>query len=259
MTTHLVIPDPHAHPDFNNDRFTYVGQYIVEHKPDVIICLGDLADMPSLCSYERGTGKFEGRRYNLDVQANRDANAKLFAPIEEYNARQRANGKRQYRPRTILLYGNHEDRISRAVNQDPVLQGTIGLEDLQNEQYWGEVIPFLTPINVDGIFYCHYFTSGVMGRAISSEHTGYQLIQKQHASCTAGHLHTFDYCQRTRADGHKMHGLVAGSFYDYHADYAGPANNLWWNGLVLKRNVHQGDYDFETISMKRLKEMYSNA
>ena len=69
MTTHLVIPDQHAHPDNNNDRFEWLGKLIVDLKPDVVINLGDMADMPSLCTYDKGTKGFEGRRYKQDVNS----------------------------------------------------------------------------------------------------------------------------------------------------------------------------------------------
>lgn len=253
---HLVIPDPHAHPDYNNNRFSLLGRYILDLQPDVVVCLGDLADMPSLCSYEKGTGKFEGRRYAKDVAANIDANEKLWAPLIEYNENRARNKRKQYNPRKVLLYGNHEERILRAVNQDPVLEGTIGLEDLKNELYWDEVYPFREAVEIDGIYYCHYFTSGVLGRPISSEHTAYQMLMKQHASCTAGHIHTVDYCTRTAADGKRIQSLVAGCFLDYHADYAGPANNMWWRGVIVKREVSDGQYDLEFVSLDALTRMY---
>jgi len=59
----LIIGDPHAHPDYDNKRFTALGKYILKTKPDIIVCLGDFADMPSLSSYDKGTKGFEGRRY----------------------------------------------------------------------------------------------------------------------------------------------------------------------------------------------------
>lgn len=257
-STHLVIPDPHAHPDFDNKRFTALGNLILDLQPDVIICLGDLADMPSLCSYEKGTGKFEGRRYQKDIAANIDANKKLWAPLESYNAKKRANKDKQYKPRKVLLYGNHEDRINRTINQEPILAGTIGLQDLQNEKYWDEVYPFLQPVEIDGVFYSHYFTSGVMGRPISSEHTAYQMLMKQYASCTAGHIHTRDYCERVAVNGKRMQGLVAGCFIDYHADFAGNANNLWWKGVVVKREVQDGNYDIEFVSLESIMKRYSD-
>ena len=83
MTTHLVIPDQHAHPDYNNDRFEWLGKLIVDLKPDTVINLGDMADMPSLCTYDKGTKGFEGRRYKKDIEAALDAQERMFTPIQK--------------------------------------------------------------------------------------------------------------------------------------------------------------------------------
>ena len=77
--------------------FTYlrsIGRYIVDKQPEKIICLGDFADMPSLSSYDKGTKSFEGRRYVSDVEAVQEGMSKLLTPINEFNTRQRKNGKR---------------------------------------------------------------------------------------------------------------------------------------------------------------------
>ena len=44
---HLVIPDPHAHPDHNNNRADWLGQLILDLKPDVVVNLGDVAGRQS--------------------------------------------------------------------------------------------------------------------------------------------------------------------------------------------------------------------
>ena len=36
----LIIPDAHAEPNYDNDRFTWLGNLIFEEKPDVVVCLG---------------------------------------------------------------------------------------------------------------------------------------------------------------------------------------------------------------------------
>ena len=51
----LVIPDCHAAPEYDNDRFTALGNFIVDEQPNIIVCLGDFGDMPSLSSYDKGT------------------------------------------------------------------------------------------------------------------------------------------------------------------------------------------------------------
>ena len=78
----LIIPDAHASPGYDNERFTAVGQFLMDERPEYVVCLGDWADLPSLSSYDKGTRGFEGRRYSKDVKAVIDAQEKLFAPIK---------------------------------------------------------------------------------------------------------------------------------------------------------------------------------
>lgn len=245
--THLVIPDSHAHPDHNNKRYEWLGQLIVDIKPDVVIDIGDWWDMASLCSYDKGTKGFEGRRYKKDIEAGLDAQEKMFAPIR------RAKRKR---PRFVRTLGNHEHRIVKAVDRDPVLEGTIGISDLQSKEYGWEEYPFLSPVEIDGIMYQHYFTSGIMGRPIGGERHAQSLIAKQLTSCTQGHSHLFDYCIRSDARGRKIHGCVVGVYQDYDADFAGPANKMWNPGIVIKREVEDGQYDVEHVSLERLRKTY---
>ena len=137
------------------------------YKRQVIVCIGDMADMPSLSSYDKGTKGFEGRRYKKDVKAVIDAQEKLFAPIKRM---------RGYKPKLHMCLGNHEDRITRAINNTPELDGAIGIEDLQYERFGWKITPFKKCVTIKGITFSHYFTSGVAGRPISSVHIGYACL-----------------------------------------------------------------------------------
>lgn len=252
MSRHLVVPDPHAHPDFSNIRFDWLAQLIIDLKPDHVICLGDFGDLPSLCSYDKGTKGFEGRRYKKDLAAVHDALEKIISPLKS---------RKKKLPKFWMLDGNHEERISRAINSDPAkLEGIISMSDLLYKEFGWEVVPYFgsTPgvVEIDGIAYAHYFTSGIMGRPISGLHPAYQILAKQFQSGTQGHVHTTDYAVRTRANGTYVQGLVAGVYADYFMDYAGDANNQWWRGIVLKENVNNGVYDPRFISMHSIKKEY---
>jgi len=166
MTVHAIIPDCQVKDGVDLSYLTWVGKYLVEKQPDVIVQIGDFADMPSLSSYDVGKKSFEGRRYKTDIEVTNKAMQMLLAPIKEYNERARRNKDRQYRPRMVLTLGNHEERISRAVEGDPKLDGTISLSDLKYEHYGWEVASYLEPVVIDGVVYAHYFTSGVMGRPV---------------------------------------------------------------------------------------------
>ncbi len=257
----LVIPDAHASPHFHNERFDILGKFIVDRKPDVIVNIGDFGDMPSLCSYDKGKKSFEGRRYKDDVAAVVDAQKRMFAPMAEYNLQQRKNAKKQYKPRLILTLGNHENRINRVAEMQAELEGTISVADLKYKEFGWDVIPYTSPIVINGVAFCHHFSSGIMGRPISGEHPGYSLITKMYQSCVAGHSHIRDFCERTSADGRRLLGLIVGCYLDVdqHEDYAGEANKMWWKGLVMLHDVADGEFEPEFVNIKQLRKLYVNA
>lgn len=258
--TYLVIPDAHATPLHHNKRFDILSRFILDRKPDVIVNIGDFADMPSLCSYDKGKKSFEGRRYKDDILATIDAQERIFGPIDKFNAQQRATKHKQYQPELILTLGNHEHRINRVTEMQAELDGAISVADLEYEKFGWEVIPYGTPILRDGVVFCHNFPSGIMGRAISGEHPAHSLITKMHQSCIAGHSHIRDFCERTAADGRRLLGLVVGCFLDIdqHEDYAGEfGNKMWWKGLVMLHDVENGEFEPEFINIKQLYKIYA--
>lgn len=252
MSIHLVLPDPHAHPEHNNDRADWIGRLIVDLKPDVFINLGDQWDLSSLSGYDRGKASFHGKAYKKDLDAGLEFSERLWAPLK------RAKKKK---PLSFFFEGNHEERQRRMLEQHSELEGTISFKDFDLDRYYDEVIRYkgTTPgtVQVDGINYAHYFTTGISGRNIGGEHSGYTLLTKQFSSSTCGHSHTFDYCIRSDANGKKIHGLVAGVYQDYESDWAGELNKLWHKGVVIKREVDNGQYDLEWISIERLKKEYA--
>jgi predicted phosphodiesterase len=244
----LVIGDPHAHPDYDNSRFTTLGKYIAREKPQIIVCIGDMADMPSLSSYDRGTKGFEGRRYKKDVSAVIDAQKKLFTPI---------NRVRGYKPKLHMCMGNHEDRIVRAVNTTPELDGAIGLHDLKYEDFGWKVTPFKRSVVIQGISFSHYFTSGVAGRPISSVHIGHALVTKLHCSAVQGHSHLFNHSEQTRPDGQKIFGLSAGCYSHpkYTESWCQDTEYQWWRGVIMLEGLDGEGYynELRAVTQRSLK------
>lgn len=253
---HLIIPDGHAHPDFNNDRWRALGRFIVEERPDVIINIGDMADMPSLSSYDDGKASFEGRRYWKDVAATIDAQEELWRPVKENNRKMH----KAYNPVKILTLGNHEQRIVRATEADPKLEGTIGIHDLKYEEYGWQVKPFLEPVNIGGIAYAHYFSSGVSGRPISGENIGKTMCNKLHCSAVQGHSHIFDHSERSVINGRKLFGLSCGCYThkDYIEDWNRSFQHMWWHGVVILDDVDGNGYydELRAITQRKLLREY---
>lgn len=200
--------------------------------------------MPSLCTYDKGTKGFEGRRYKKDIEAMWDAQERINTPIRRHKKKV---------PRRVRTLGNHEHRIVKAVERDAVLEGTISLDDLGSKDFGWEQHDFLEAVDINGVLFQHYFTSGIMGRPVASARAG---VLTQGQSIVMGHAHTFDHCVIGSANGKHRHGLVCGVYQDFDSGYAGPANKLWRRGIAMLRNVDQGDFDLEWISLERIKRAY---
>lgn len=250
---HLIIPDTQIKPGVPLDHLTWAGKYIVHKKPDVIIHIGDFADMESLSQYDIGQKRFEGRRYKKDIDATHRGMELLLQPIRSYNERAKRNGEKQYKPRMVLTLGNHEDRIDRAVQADPKLEGILSIRDLGYQDAGWEVIPYLEPIVIDGIAYCHYFTSGILGRPVTSAST---MVSKKHMSCIMGHVQGRQIAYGTRADGTQITGLFVGGYYQHDEEYLNWQGNKHWRGLWILHEVKDGSFDEMPVSLAYLKRKY---
>lgn len=257
---HIVIPDVQAKEGVPTKHLRWIGQYIVDHKPDRVICLGDFADMPSLSSYDRGKKSFEGRRYWKDIKATQKAMAELMKPLEEYNDRQRLNKKSVYRPDLILTLGNHEFRIQRACESDAVLDGTISIDDLGYEAAGWKVHQFLDTVTLDGVTYSHFFPRSGNGRVLQSSRgapTARTQGQREMRSCISGHLQGLDYDIHQLGD-RRIHNIIAGSCYLHDEDYLTPQGTQYWRGIIHLFDVHNGMYDPLFLSMSYLERRYGS-
>jgi len=252
----LVVPDPHAHPEFGNDRADWLGKLILDRKPDVVVNMGDTFDMPSLSSYDKGKASFHGNSYEKDIVSGVDFLDRMWHPIRK--------AKRK-RPRSVFLVGNHEQRLKKVLEYQPELGSSkkygIGYKDYQLSDYHHDIVYYegQTPgvCAIEGVSFSHYLISGVMGRPIGGEHHAASLISKTHSSCVVAHTHTVDWAVRSTVTGKTVMGLVAGVFQDYDSKWAGSCNDLWWPGLVYLRGVEDGRYDPEFISLGALRREYS--
>jgi hypothetical protein len=254
--TVLVIPDQHARPKHDNKRADYLGLLIKDVRPDLLVNMGDAADMASLCSYDKGKAKFYAQSYQRDIESHLDFQEHMLAPM--YKAKKK-------RPQMVFLIGNHEQRINRALEYEPHLSGDrygMSMRDLDLESHYHEVIPYdgSTPgiFNYDGVLFSHYFVSGVMGRAIGGEHHAASLLSKNLCSSVAAHSHTFDFSIRKRADGGTLMALVAGVFQEHKTDWAGAGEGFWESGVAILRGFEKGRWDLEWVSLARLQEEYAN-
>lgn len=249
----LCIPDTQVREGVPLEHLEWAGKAICDYRPDVVVHLGDHADMPSLSTHDKpGSKAFEGLRYKKDIEAAKKGMEKLLAPLKELQSKQKKNKEKVYKPRKVFLMGNHENRIDRAVNNNPTLEGLISTDDLGYAKDW-EVHGFLKPVFINGVGFSHYWPVGAMGRPASSAAV---LVNKLHMSCIAGHQQGKQVAYGKRADGRSLCGIIAGSYYLHDEHYMDQLSNRHWRGLLILNEVEDGHFDELFLSIEYLQRKY---
>lgn len=257
--THVIIPDTQVAPGVPTDHLKWIGQYIVDRWHDdnkvKIIHLGDHADMSSLSSYDKkGSKTMEGQRYLADITAANKGFDKLNAPLIELNKRRRKNKERQWWPERHVLIGNHENRITRAIEDEPKLDGILSLDHLNYKEHGWQVHDFLHILWLDGVAYSHYFYAHNTGRALGGmaetrlKTVGHSFVQ--------GHQQGLQVAQRSVAGG-RQRAVIAGSCYLHAEDYRGPQATDEWRGILVLHEVRDGNFDVMEVSLDFLSRRYA--
>jgi len=249
----LCIPDVQVKPGQDFSFLSDIGKQIIEKKPEVIVCIGDFADMPSLSTWDQGKKSFEGRSYKNDIKAVHDAMTLLLAPMNKYNDECLKNGQKPYKPVMIMTMGNHENRINRYVEDHREFEGLLTTDDLQYKEFGWEVFNFLEVVTVNGVALSHYFTGGVMGRPVSSTNA---LLQKKHMSCIQGHIQYDSISTTYDALGRRLTGIFLGCCYLHDEDYLGPQGNNYFRGIWMMYSVYDGEFKHKQIDLDYLKNKF---
>lgn len=250
---HFLIPDGQLKPGDDLTHVRWAAKAIVDYKPDVVIVIGDWGDFPSLSMHDKpGSRQTEGQRVKPDIDIFNEGFELLTAPMRREIARRVKGNRRRWNPECHFLFGNHEDRLTRAVALEPKWEGLLSLDALKTPGF--ERHPYLKIVNIDGIRYSHYFPNPYSGRAINGtilnrlSHIGGSFVQ--------GHQQGFQYASKQYPD-HVKHGLVCGRFYQHHEHYRAEDVQLSeWNGVVVLNGVRDGDYDLMPLRMDYLQETY---
>lgn len=258
----LVIPDSHASPQSSNERFEALGNFIVERRPDAICNIGDMVDLSTLSSFDKGTRQAWNRTYKDDCEAGKDAQRKLFKPMERYNNTMGKKKKARYNPYTFHTLGNHcAGRYDKFLSTNPEFEGAIGIADLEYGRWWNDVIPYLQPFSYSGISFSHFFYLKSSRYPISSCRI---LIKAFHTPAIFGHTHSLDFALDYGINGRRIGAVNVGCFLSPEPQdrgntfsYTGAGSLRWWNGIVMLNDVNEhGEFDVELISTPRLYKEY---
>lgn len=247
----------HVRPEVSNERFSWLGSFLYDLKPDEFINLGDFSDLGSLSSFDtRYPAKIVGQSYEADILATQEAHDRMWHEF-------RYNKKRL--PFRMFIEGNHEHRLSTAISKDPRLEGSkygLSYNHLNTHLHYNEIYPYVDAgpaiVERDSVYYSHFIASGAWGKAIDGVNHGLKLTEKLGASVTVGHSHKFNYFVKQETLPHPTQGLSVGCFLGANQSWAGQANAEWSEGVVIKRNLEHGSYDLQWVSLNQLEKIYGD-
>ena len=243
--TILIIADTQVKPTESLEYILWVGKYIHDTKPDIILMIGDWWDFPSLSSYDKGKASSEGRRFVDDLTAGNKGLELLELEI---------NKDPTYKPRKVFCKGNHEHRVDRYVEDNPELKGTLGTEFLPLTKYGWEVYDFLVPVEIEGIFFVHYLANPMTGKPYSG--TASNILKTVGRSFVVGHKQVLDIAIRPTFDGKQQIGIVNGACYPFNEGYKGYFGNVHYRGVTILTEVSDGFGLPSFVSLDRMKELY---
>jgi predicted phosphodiesterase len=239
----VIIGDLHAHPDYDIERFRAAGQLCAEQWPDVIVQIGDWADM---CSINQHGSRFEleSRRYHEDVEITKESLFEFMEPLLR---------RRKKLPRRILTEGNHENFIRRFVGQNPNMHSKISVRDLGYEDFGFEVYPFRRSVEIAGFHFVHHLGSQT-GRPsrVDSPSNGFKSLG---VSTVVGHTHTY-YRGCVPFKNRRIWGLDVGCLIHknmgFRENWSCDTAHKYWRGIVILNNAENGDADITEIRAETL-------
>lgn len=251
LTNLLYIPDMQAKPGDSLLHVEALNKYILAKRPEYVVIGGDLWDMPSLSSWDKGKKSAWGKFVKDDWEIGVELVAVL---MDGWKAA-------HYNPICVFTEGNHEDRIRRYVEENGELEGWMPCPLEFMEAMGWEAYPFLEPVVIEGITFCHFFPKTAKGTVSgASARMGAASAQTQlranMTSCIAGHKQGLDTAMYSLPTG-RLRSVIAGSFYLHDEHYMGPHGNDYWRGvLMLNRVDGKGDFDLTEVSLDYLLEKY---
>lgn len=256
----LVIGDAHADPRHDNRRFTALGNFILEQRPENIVNIGDWGSYDSITFHTSGKPLLrEGMRLADDVAAAKDALARAEKATIAYNERQSKNRKAQYKPQKFWLNGNHEDRIWRNWQIYPEFLGLVNHNDPAGaEKYGWNIIPYRGYANIDNTLFTHVPANKRSSIPISGEYVAKKAVELHGRNIVFGHTHRFlVHDLRQIGTTNVVYGVNCGWFGEETPDYIAVEENLdWWSGLVMLTHYAPGQIAIQTFPVEMILNGY---
>lgn len=263
--TAIIIPDQHVNQNSCLDRFTALGNFIVERQPDWILNMGDVGEWSDFYGNQNRKTKLDNTDYlENEILAIRKSQELIFTPAIKLQKKQKNGRKKVYRYLSELDLGNHDIRLQKAL-ADNVSSGTIPAHIDKHlpwhachfNKYYSVINPYQTVHERFGIAHSHHFINGT-----SSASKVDTIVNIAMGSAIGGHTHKAEFSATYTGQLRPTFGLQAGVFMDPASeplqDWLGPQGfTNWWFGFVMLHGIDgRGGFEPEFISVERLQREF---
>ncbi len=115
------------------------------------------------------------------------------------------------------------------------------------------MIPFLQPIILSDIVFCHYFCRNAKGHVMQSRRgmpSAMAQVVREGMSAVAGHKQGLDVHIQPVGNGKRHRGIIAGSYYQHSEAYLTAQGQDHWRGVLMLNEVREGgDFDLVEASL----------
>jgi predicted phosphodiesterase len=252
----LVVGDAHIDASQNTakklERFTWLGKHIQATKPSRVVFIGDALTLESLSAWDKGKRLLqEGHRYHKDIAAGKQAFDMMFDQISKPVLRN---------IEWVYLKGNHEDRLDRYLQIEPVFEGHVDvIKDLGLDKDLWKIVPYKENYKYKGVNFTHIpITEGGTGVSASgASSVAKKALDLYGTSVVFGHTHKLEVaCKHRHGDAHLQQALNVGCFFEHVDAYAKGSTTSYWRGLVELDHYAPNRFDVNTISLGKLKRIY---
>jgi predicted phosphodiesterase len=232
MERYFVFGDSHLEAGIESDPSYKLFKKIVQYqRPEHIVNLGDWFDFSYISRFSEGVaGASEGKRLSKDIEL-------LHKEIQFF---------KKYTNDFTYLSGNHDDRVMKYLEKNPVMKGLFGIDEVCKEENAKYVPTKLQPYKIlDDLYVTHGLTF--------SKYAAAQMVEKAGVSCIGGHCHRQGSYVHQYADGRILYGATVGTLGSTNPDYvAGQRITGHVNSFAIVY-VDDGIWDINQIMVKNNK------
>lgn len=236
MKTAIYFADRHlVHDEGPHWSWELFLEFVKDFKPDILIDGGDHLDLPYISSFNKEKLLLlEGKRLKEDFSMLSDELEML----------------RKWTGRMLFLEGNHEERLKRAIEKQPLLQGLAELES--NVDFKGLDIEYYPldkqPVKIGKLHFLH--------GTYTNEYHAKKHLTKYMGNVIYGHCHKFQsYYQGVPLRDDEMGANAIGCLCNKNPAWLrGPGH--WQNGFAIVYFDDKGFFNVYPVIMTKGKFMF---